>query len=93
MKKLILIASLGLMMISNSGFAQKTGYVNLNDLLLLMPERKKAETDIQEYAKQLDGQMKTMSAEYEGKVSDYQSKEALMTEPVRLDNQKELFDL
>jgi outer membrane protein len=93
MKKLILIASLGLMMISNSGFAQKTGYVNLNDLLLLMPERKKAETDIQEYAKQLDGQMKTMSAEYEGKVSDYQSKEALMTEPVRLDKQKELVDL
>ena len=37
--------------------------------------------------------MKTMSAEYEGKVSDYQSKEALMTEPVRLDKQKELVDL
>lgn len=74
-------------------FAQKTGYVNLNDLLLLMPERKKAETDIQEYAKTLDGQMKTMSNEYESKVNDYTSKEALMTEPVKLDKQKELADL
>jgi len=93
MKKLILVATIGLMIFSHNGFAQKTGYVNLNDLLLLMPERKKAETDIQDYAKQLDGQMKTMSAEYENKVSDYQSKEALMTEPVRLDKQKELVDL
>lgn len=78
---------------SPSAFAQKTGYVNLNDLLLLMPERKKAETDIQEYAKQLDGQMKTMSGEYESKVSEYQSKESLMTEPVKLDKQKEIADL
>lgn len=81
------------MLFSMPTMAQKTGYVNLNDLLLLMPERKKAETDIQEYAKQLDGQMKTMSSEYENKVSDYQSKEALMTEPVKLDKQKELADL
>jgi outer membrane protein len=78
---------------SAPALAQKTGYVNLNDLLLLMPERKKAESDIQDYAKQLDGQMKTMSTEYENKVADYQSKEALMTEPVKLDKQKELADL
>jgi outer membrane protein len=95
MMKKIFAAALLLsgMLFSMPTMAQKTGYVNLNDLLLLMPERKKAETDIQEYAKQLDGQMKTMSSEYENKVSDYQSKEALMTEPVKLDKQKELADL
>lgn len=93
MKKIFVVLALGLFMISNAGFAQKTGYINLNDLLLLMPERKKAETDIQDYAKQLDGQMKTMSGEYENKVADYQAKEALMTEPVKLDKQKELVDL
>jgi outer membrane protein len=58
-----------------------------------MPERKKAETDIQEYAKQLDNSLKTMSAEYESKVADYQKQEALMTEPVKADKQKELADL
>lgn len=75
------------------GFAQKAGHINLSDLLLLLPERKKAETDIQDFAKQLEGQMKTMRAEYENKVSEYQSKEASMTEPVKLDKQKEIANL
>lgn len=73
--------------------AQKIAHINLNDLLLLMPERKKAETDIQEYAKTLDGQMRTMNAEYESKVQEYTSKETIMTEPVKIDKQKEIADL
>jgi outer membrane protein len=75
------------------GFAQKSGHINLNDLLLLLPERKKAESDIQEFAKQLEGQMKTMRAEYENKVSEYQAKESTMTDPVKLDKQKEIANL
>lgn len=75
------------------GFAQKAGHINLNDLLLLLPERKKAESDIQDFAKQLEGQMKTMRAEYENKVSEYQAKEATMTDPVKLDKQKEIANL
>lgn len=94
MKKIIIVA-FAIFSFANSNImlAQKTGFINLNDLLLLMPERKKAETDIQDYAKQLDGQLKTMSAEYEGKVGDYQKQESLMTEPVKVDKQKELADL
>ncbi|MEY4111396.1 MAG: hypothetical protein RLZZ46_1752 [Bacteroidota bacterium] len=90
-----LIALFFLLTISCSlpGFAQKAGHVNLNDLLLLLPERKKAETDIQDFAKQLEGQMKTMRAEYENKVSEYQAKETSMTDPVKLDKQKEIANL
>jgi outer membrane protein len=73
--------------------AQKTGFINLNDLLLLMPERKKAESDIQDYAKQLDTQLKTMTGEYENKVGEYQKQEAVMTDLVKADKQKELADL
>jgi outer membrane protein len=73
--------------------AQKVAHINLNDLLVLMPERKKAETDIQEFAKQLDGQLKTMSNEYESKIADYQAKESVMTEPIKTDKQKEIGDL
>jgi len=94
MKKIFVVA-IAVFMVANCNvsLAQKNGYVNLNDILLLMPERKKAETDIQDYAKQLDGQLKTMSAEYESKVAEYQKQEALMAEPLKVDKQKELADL
>ena len=57
MKKLFLIFTVATLSLSSNVMAQKTAHINLNDLLLLMPERKKAETDIQDYAKTLDGQM------------------------------------
>jgi outer membrane protein len=93
MKKLFLVVAIGASIFTNPVFAQKIGNINLNDLLLLMPERKKAEADIQEFAKSLDSQMRTMNAEYEGKVQDYTSKESLMAGPVKLDKQKEIADL
>lgn len=93
MKKLFLILTVAAMTFSGSAMAQKIAHINLNDLLLLMPERKKAETDIQDYAKTLDGQMRTMNAEYESKVQEYTSKESIMTEPVKVDKQKEIADL
>jgi outer membrane protein len=93
MKKLFFILALAAMSFNGNVMAQKIAHINLNDLLLLMPERKKAETDIQEYAKTLDGQMRTMNAEYESKVQEYTSKETIMTEPVKIDKQKEIADL
>ena len=90
MKKLFLILTVAAMSFSGNAMAQKIAHINLNDLLLLMPERKKAETDIQDYAKTLDGQMRTMNAEYESKVQEYTSKESIMTEPVKVDKQKEI---
>ena len=67
MKKLVKFAAVFILILSSIGTvnAQKVAHINLNDLLLLLPERKKAENDIQEYAKQLDGQLKTMSNEYD----------------------------
>jgi outer membrane protein len=95
MKKIVKLAALLILVVATSGTvsAQKIAHINLNDLLLLLPERKKAETDIQDYAKQLDGQLKTMSNEYDSKIADYQAKESIMTEPVKADKQKEIGDL
>ena len=73
--------------------AQKFGYVDANEILMAMPERKKAETDIQAYAKQLESQLQAMSAEWEAKVADYQAKEASMTEVIKKTKQKEITDL
>ena len=73
--------------------AQKFGHINSNELLSLMPERKKATAEVEKFAKQLENQLKTMSAEYDSKLQDYQSKEGIMTEPIKQIRLKELLDL
>jgi len=71
----------------------KIGHINSNELLEAMPERTKAASDIETFAKQLEGQLKNMSAEYETKLREYQSQQALMTEPVRQTKVQEITDL
>lgn len=73
--------------------AQKFGHIDSNELLQLMPERAAAETAIQDYAKQLEGQLQTMSAEWEAKVGEYQSKETSMTDVIKKTKVKEITDL
>lgn len=73
--------------------AQKFGHINSNELLSLMPEREKATAEVEKFAKQLENQLKTMSAEYDTKLQDYQSQEGLMTEPIKQTRLKELLDL
>lgn len=79
--------------LGTSVFAQKFGYVDSNELMLGMPERKKAEEDLQAYAQQLQQQLQTMSAEYEAKVSEYQAKETSFTEVIKKTKLKEIADL
>ena len=73
--------------------AQKFGHIDSNELLQLMPERAAAETAIQDYAKQLESQLQTMSAEWEAKVGEYQSKETSMTDVIKKTKVKEITDL
>lgn len=82
-----------LALLSTSVFAQKFGYVDSNELMLAMPERKKAEADLQAYAQQLQQQLQTMSAEFEAKVSEYQQKESSYTEVIKKTKLKEITDL
>jgi outer membrane protein len=80
-------------LVSSVLFAQKFGYVDSNELMLAMPERKKAEADLQAYAQQLQQQLQTMSAEFEAKVGEYQSKESSYTEVIKKTKLKEITDL
>jgi outer membrane protein len=92
-KNFLKVAFLALFAITTTANAQKIAHINSNDLMLLMPERKQAETSLQEYAKQLEGQLTTMNGEYEAKVQEYQAKESMMTEPIKQDKIKEITDL
>jgi outer membrane protein len=90
LKKSLVVA---LAFLGTTAFAQKFGYVDSNELMLGMPERKKAEADLQAYAQQLQQQLQAMSAEYEAKVTEYQQKESSYTEVIKKTKLKEITDL
>lgn len=71
----------------------KLGHINSTQLLSSMPETKVADSTLQKFGESLQSQLKTMSAEYDAKVADYQSKAEAMAEPVRATKEKEIRDL
>jgi len=96
MKKIIRSFVAGAILITASftnAHAQKIAHINLDSLQKLMPEHKKAELDMQEYAKQLESQITAMQAELQTKYAEYQEKSKDMAEIVRASKEKELNDL
>ena len=64
MKKITFLALLSCLTL-NSIAQNKFGYIDSQELLLLMPERKTAENSVQEFAKSLEAQLGSMTAEYQ----------------------------
>ena len=84
MKKIVLLSLLTV--ISLSSISQnKFGYIDSQELLMLMPERKKAESEVKEFAKSLESQLASMTAEYQQSVQEYQSKESTYTDLIKQD--------
>jgi len=73
--------------------AQKMAYININELLPLMPDYPKAQSSLETYQKGLETQLQGMYTEYQTKVDEYQSQESIMTDPVKKDKQKAIADL
>lgn len=92
MKKAIILFILALTF-SGRTFSQKLGHTNVQEVLLLMPERAVAETQVQELAKSLEARLQTMSTEYQGKVTKFQTEKATMTEVVQQSSYDEIVDL
>lgn len=94
MKNVILTALCALIMIG-ANYAQETkfGHINSSELLQIMPESKKVQEELQNYAKQLENQLTTMSAEYQTKVTEYQTNEKVWTDLVKQTKVKEITDL
>tara|TARA_B100000427_G_C15162893_1_gene443826 strand:- start:111 stop:608 length:498 start_codon:yes stop_codon:yes gene_type:complete len=92
MKKIILLAILTT--INVSLIAQnKLGYIDSQELLMLMPERNSAEKEVQEFAKSLEAQLTSMTAEYQQSVQNYQANEATFTDLVKQDKIAEITGL
>ena len=89
MKKITFLALLSVLALS--AIAQnKFGYIDSQELLMLMPERKKAETDVQNFAKSLETQLGSMTAEYQQGVQEYQANETTYTD---LDKQDKIAEI
>ena len=86
--------TLTLLLITILSFGQqKIGYINSEELILSMPEAKKADADISAYAKTFQDQLTTMQKELETKYKAYEAGAKSMSEAMLDVKQKELQDL
>lgn len=92
MKKFFIAA--GFVLATSVTFAQqKIGYINSDELLVSMPEAKKADAEISAYAKTFQDQLATMQKELETKYKAYEAGVKTMTEAMKDVKEKELSDL
>jgi outer membrane protein len=91
-KLILVIATTG---ICTTAFGQnyKFGHINLQEVILLMPERDSAQTKLETIAKELQEQIETMSSELQTKYATYQQKQATWTAALLEAKQKEIQDL
>lgn len=95
MKKIILIAVTAFLLGAAASTAQtlKFGHINSADLIQSMPQTRQADSTLKKFGESLDGQLKSMTAEYQAKVQNYQSKVDSMPDAIRTTKQQELQDL
>ena len=97
MNKIIKVFFLTAALFVANGFVSaqtlKIAHVNTNEIMNDMPERTKAEKDLENYYNELQEQLKTMYGEYQNKFQDYQANAETMSNLVKQSKEKELVDL
>ncbi|MEG0789220.1 MAG: OmpH family outer membrane protein [Alistipes sp.] len=82
-----------LMMGATSLFAQKFGRIDMQALIVAMPETTELQTNMEAYGKDLQNNMETMQVEFNTKYQEFQKSANTMAEGVRQIKEKELTDL
>lgn len=95
MKKIKTIFVTTLIMVTVSAMSQTLKFAHINSAGLLgeMPEVKSADSQLQTYQSQLEGQLKSMTEDYQKKAQDYYAKEALLADAVKQTKAQEISDL
>ena len=96
MKKMFKVLFLGIALFVMSGVAQaqvKIAHVNTAEILDAMPDKAKAEKDLEKYYGELQGQLETMAKEYQAKMQDYEANQATMSNLVKHSKEKEIIDI
>ena len=87
------IALLLMLILPMSVFAQKFGHIRTQEILTIMPEYTKAQTDIQTMQKQYEDEMKRLQDEINKKFAAYQQEQANLPKNIQERRQKELQEL
>jgi outer membrane protein len=96
MKRVFKVLFLGVALFVMSGVAQaqvKIAHVNTAEILDVMPDKGKAEKDLEKYYGELQNQLQTMAKEYQTKMQDYEANQATMSNLVKQSKEKEIVDL
>ena len=96
MKKMFKVLFLGIALFVMSGVAQaqvKIAHVNTAEILDAMPDKAKAEKDLEKYYGELQSQLQTMAQEYQTKMQDYEANQATMSNMVKQSKEKEIIDI
>ena len=96
MNKLFKVLFLGVALFVMSGVANaqvKIAHVNSAEVLDAMPDKAKAEKNLEKYYGELQSQLETMAKEYQTKMQDYEANQATMSNLVKQSKEKEILDL
>lgn len=96
MNRLFKVLFLGIALFVMSGVAQaqvKIAHVNSAEILDAMPEKAKAEKDLEKYYGELQTQLQNMAKEYQTKMQDYEANQATMSNLVKQSKEKEIIDI
>ena len=96
MKRVFKFLFLGVALFVMSGVANaqvKIAHVNTAEVLDAMPDKAKAEKDLEKYYGELQKQLETMAKEYQTKMQDYEANQATMSNLVKQSKEKEIVDL
>ena len=88
--KLVLVISIIALCSNVSAQALKLAHINMNDLIVSMPEHDSAMVKMQKEQKALEGELETLQVEFNKKYDEYQKNEATLTELVKQSRQQEL---
>ncbi|MCL1821726.1 MAG: OmpH family outer membrane protein [Prolixibacteraceae bacterium] len=86
--KIVVVASL--VFVSGVSFGQKFGHINLEELVALMPEMKKATDDFNKEVAGMEEQYAVFQSEYQTKMTDFVNKRDSLTQLVRDSKEEEI---
>ncbi len=93
MKKILVIAALALISFAASAQTMKFGYVNYNELVMLMPEMDSVRVQLDAQQKEASETFNAMYEEYQTKVQQYQQKEATWTPAIKEAKAREIQEI
>ena len=86
---LLAVAMLGICTVS----AQKFARINLQDIVVAMPEFEEAQKNLEAFGKDLQEQMEQIQVEFNNKLADFQKNQATMAASIKQMKQQELEQL